>query len=114
MKQMMNDLMKYKYTATIFYKGTMGPMRIFSEEGLDMMYNLSNDMIKEGLKHGFSLKEQGEDYKNQLDVLENKLYNSETLDQEESLLYWLNVLALIKLKIISNDDMNGINVMKSQ
>tara|TARA_R110002110_G_scaffold385516_1_gene597122 strand:+ start:133 stop:585 length:453 start_codon:yes stop_codon:yes gene_type:complete len=90
----------------------------------------ANDMIVSGLKMGVSLKQQGIDYKKQMDLLEgtlNRLSNGkqitkevitkfcEYFEQDESLLmscWYMDVIALEKLKVIKNDNFNGMSYVK--
>ena len=107
-----------------FYNGTAYPTVC--------MYDMdfpkeANDMIVSGLKMGVSLKQQGIDYKTQMDLLEgtlNRLSNGkpvtkevitkfcEYFERDESLLmaiWYMDVIALEKLKVIKNDNMNGMS-----
>lgn len=89
----------------------------------------ANDMLVLGLKMGVSLKQQGIDYKKQMDLLEgtlNRLSNGkqithkvikkfcEYFEKEEDYLinvWYMDVIALEKLKVIKNDNFNGMSYM---
>ena len=113
----MNDLKKHGYCAMIFYKGTACPMVFYSENVVKQITENANEMIKLGLKHGVRLPEQINDYIEQLNIMENMLFQADKkkacpLNEYELTMYWLNVLALTKLKVIANDDMNGLSIMQ--
>jgi hypothetical protein len=108
-------------TVFYFYKGTAWPQypTIPVKEAMDT----GKKMIVGGLKGGFSLEDQAETYKSQLDYIEStmvKYANPTTekgMNKVASILnkdldfigaMWINnVCALLHLKKIQNDDMNG-------
>ena len=120
-------------TKTLFYyKGTAFPIILEDENIAEcMMYN-ANEMITMGLRYNVSLTQQKKDYKEQLDLIEGKMFeiignksvsNKKELNKylkiiaehlgvrnKNSLqsLWTLNICALLKLKVIENDNMNGI------
>ena len=109
-----------------YYNGTAYPV---VRQGLVNFKKLTNDMIVAGLKNGVSLKQQGIDYKKQMDLMErtlNRLSNGNMItqmvvdnfckyfekDEDELFVIWyMNVIALEKLKVIKNDHMNGMLYM---
>ena len=109
-----------------YYNGTACPF--ISMVDMDFIKN-TNDMIVLGLKMGVSLKQQGIDYKNQMDLMEdtlNRLSNGKELTKkvlkkfceyfekrqsELCIVWYMNVIALEKLKVIKNDNMNGMTYM---
>ena len=106
-----------------FYNGTAFP---FIASGNREFPKLANQMLVDGLKAGISLQQQGEDYKKQMDLLEatlNTISGGEMVSQshinrwatqigrdEDYLMYvwYMDVIALEKLKIIKNDEKNGM------
>jgi hypothetical protein len=117
-----NQFLKNKYNALMYYKGTPCPMGISSQEKVNEIKENAEEMIKLGLKNGVSIKTQINDYLSQLDYMEQKLcdsekkegkgvYNQNTLNEKELTLWWLNVFALIRLKKLKSDDMNGLSVI---
>jgi hypothetical protein len=113
----MKSLMKHGYIASIYYKGTACPLHLHSEDQLNQITESAHAMIKEGLKHGDGLREQIEIYTEQLNQMENLLVQAKKkrrkacpLNEQELTLYWLNVLALTKLKAIPDNDMSGLLV----
>lgn len=110
---------KHGFMAMAFYKGTACPLIIYNEKDMNEIINMSHEMIKNGLIYGHSLEEQIVDYINQLRYMVNLLAEEEKkgndkqpLDLEMLPIYWMNVIALLKLKVIESDDMNGLQVMK--
>ena len=118
-----------------YYKGTTFPQFLEGENVADNMKKIANEMIVEGLRNNVSLEEQKEDYKEQLDMIEGVMYeiigNKSTQNKKECKKYlnkiaeyigkpiedihslWmLNICALLKLKVIEDDNMNGILVAK--
>ena len=86
-------------------------------------------MLVDGLKGGFSLEDQAETYKSQLDYIEstmvkyanpttekgmNKVASIINRDLDSIGYLWVaNVCALLHLKKIQNDDMNGYLIRHS-
>lgn len=112
---------KNGFIASIFYKGTACPWHLTTQDILDKIIKNASDMIITGLIMDVSLPEQIKAYTIQLNHLENKLVQAEkngikccSLDESEMVVYWHYVLALIKLKVLVNDNMNGLHVMKKQ
>lgn len=118
-----------------FYKGTTFPMFYQGKNVAEDMKKLANEMIIMGLRHNVSLEEQKKDYKEQLDMIEEVLCEiigkKSTKDIKQCKKYlkkiaehfgkpieriqsmWmLNICALLKLKVIEDDEMNGILVAK--
>jgi len=109
-----------------YYNGTAFP--VVSSADMDFIKQ-TNDMIVAGLKNGVSLKQQGIDYKEQMDLLEstlNRLSNGNMVtpnivnnfceyfgktEGELFVIWYMNVIALEKLKVIKNDRMNGMMYM---
>jgi hypothetical protein len=117
-----NHFLKMKYTALMYYKGTPCPQSIHSQEAVNQIKENAEDMIKLGLKNGVSIKTQINDYLSQLDYMEQKLvdsqkkggngmYNPNTLNEKELCIWWLNVFALIRLKKLKSDNMNGLSII---
>jgi predicted metal-dependent hydrolase len=116
-------------TVLAFYKGTMFPQDIEfeNENSYHEAIDLWEQQITLGLRAGFSLKQQIEDYRNQLNEMERRLYeiSQQGLTNEEEkiklqnvfddwgsfqkakYLWFANVRCLIKLRQIKDDDMNG-------
>ena len=84
-----------------------------------------------GLKHGVSLKQQKKDYKEQLDTMEGLLFKyskhnttevglkkmSKELNLPLNVIYtfWVNnISALLKMKVIKNDNMNGWSISRME
>jgi len=106
-----------------FYNGTAFPIVSTSDMSFPKM---SYAMIVLGLRDGVSLQQQGKDYKQQMDHMEGelcKITKGEMIKQchinkwckglgqtedELMFLWYLNVIALEKLKVIKNDNMNGM------
>ena len=118
-----------KQTVYAVYKGTT--LSKYPHKDLEILKKTANDVILAGLKAGFSLQEQVEDYRSQLDILENcmndcanacggvmndKAYKmwARKIQRDElylGALWGTNVACLIKLKAIKDDDMNGFLVV---
>lgn len=118
-----------------YYKGTTFPQYL---EGENVAYNMkkyANEMIIMGLRNNVSLEEQKKDYKEQLDMIEEvifevfgkkgtgnekecKKYLNEIAEHFNSAIediqsmWMLNICALLKLKVIEDDNMNGILVAR--
>jgi hypothetical protein len=110
-----------------FYNGTSFP-QLVDVPDLDLkMAESAKNMIELGLKHGVSLAEQKKDYKEQLDRMEQFLceeargneMDDASIDramvrlgfanrQKFYSMWCLNICALIKMKVIKNDNENGI------
>ncbi len=106
----------------MYYKGTACPESIHSKEVVNQIKEQSEEMIVLGLKNGVSMKTQINDYLSQLNYMEQKLmdsqikegkgvYNPNTLTDKENTIWWLNVFALIRLKKLKSDNMNGLSVI---
>ena len=119
-------------TTFYFYKGTCFPMHMQGDDGTETT-ETANEMIKNGLLMGLTLKSQIIIYKEQLDIIENclikhrQIFNKnqkkgkqlieKQLEQDWDEIYhlWLlNICALLKLKAIPNDEQNGLLIMKSK
>ncbi len=118
-----------------YYKGTTFPQYLEGENIAEDMKKYANEMIVEGLRNNVSLEEQKKDYKEQLDMIEGVMceiignkstqkkkecekycneiaeYLEQDIDDINSL-WMLNICALLKLKVIEDDNMNGILVAK--
>ena len=98
-----------------FYNGTSCPLQPQS----DMHYpDVAQEMMVDGLKSGLTLKEQGDIYKEQMDVMESRLNiisdgkmvtqkhidewcEHNHLDEDTMMSLWyINVISLEKLKVI--------------
>ena len=106
-----------------FYKGTAFPVIYYGLQVKSVMEN-AHEMIVKFLKDNVSLKEQVEIYKNQLDHIEGLMvkYANPTTDKGMKkvasimgkdidwigAVWCVNVCALLKLKAIENDNMNGL------
>lgn len=115
-----------------FYKGTQFPIALVGENTAQEIIKNANEMIIMGLRNNISLEEQKKDYKKQLDMIEQKLFDigstqnkskikkgltniakyfNSTIDDIHSM-WMLNVCALLKLKVIENDNMNGLMTIR--
>ena len=115
-----------KPSALFFYKGTAFPTLIHTANPVKDMRERANEMIILGMKHGITLDEQKKDYFEQLDLIEETLcetsnkgrIDEKTIkrackllgeDTDSVYITWcLNICALLKLKAIKDDEMNGI------
>ena len=128
--------MTYQSNTLFFYKGSAFPIANYKENVGEITMGLANEMIVTGLKSGFSMEDQKRDYKLQLDAMEQAIWDNttdsrnayDTLDKAiESLnalglkirgydefhtMWSLNVCALLKMKVINNDNDNGILTTK--
>lgn len=113
-------------SALFFYKGTAFPTLIHTPTPVKDMRERANEMIILGMKHGVTLDEQKKDYFEQLDLIEKVLcatsnkgrIDEKTVkkacklmkkDEDSVYIIWcLNICALLKLKAIKDDNMNGI------
>ena len=110
-----------------FYKGTAFPQVVDAPNLEAEMMKNATEMIVLGLKHGVSMEQQKKDYKEQLDLMEqrlcdearNKIMDEGVIDRAmvslgiESRDYFystwcLNICALLKMKVIKDDNENGI------
>jgi hypothetical protein len=110
-----------------FYKGTAFPQIVDIPNLVEKMTKSSNDMIIRGIKNGFTIEQQKKDYKEQLDLWEQTLcveakgmeMDDDSIDRamvsmgfdNRQMFYsmWcLNICALLKMKVINNDNENGI------
>ena len=106
-----------------FYKGTAFPVIYYGLPVKEVMKH-AHEMIVSFLKDNMSLKKQVEIYKEQLDYIEGLMVKYANPTTEEGMekvasilgkdlhiiggLWCVNVCALLKLKAIKNDNMNGI------
>jgi hypothetical protein len=106
----------------MYYKGTPCPQSIHTPKVVMEIKQNAEEMIKLGLKSGIGIKEQINDYFAQMNHMEQKLVDSEkkggkgvydpnVLTSQELTLWWLNVFALIRLKKLKSDNMNGLSVI---
>jgi len=89
----------------------------------------AKEMIVLGMKHGVSMEQQKKDYKDQMDLMEKTLFDEAKgkmmdkhiikramrklgiSDIEYFCSTWcLNICALLKMKVIENDENNGMLV----
>jgi len=115
------------YNVLFFYKGSTIPSACVGSSEEQTVMKLAKEMIAQGLRDGESLEQQKADYVQQLDKLEQALFNSQkagfmkhemykeackSVDKMEDTfhaLWSLNICALIILKVIKDDDdMNGV------
>mgnify|MGYP003667217388 FL=1 len=110
-----------------FYKGTAWPQ--YPTLPVKEAMERGKQMLVDGLKGGFSLEDQAETYKSQLDYIEstmvkyanpttekgmNKVASIINRDLDSIGYLWVaNVCALLHLKKIQNDDMNGYLIRHS-
>ena len=91
------------YVARMFYDSWCCPLVITSSDGVDMFKKHSLEMVKLGLMSGDSLKDQIKIYKEQMDDMSRRLKESDgnpkKLNETEPHLWWLNVFALIKMRL---------------
>ena len=115
-----------QYNVLFFYKGSCTPSVITGENEEETIMKMAKDMIVQGLRFGESLEQQKDDYIQQLDIMEQALFNSQKagfikhdmykeacksvgkMEGTFHALWSLNICALIILKVIKNDDMNGV------
>lgn len=110
-------------TIFCFWKGT--PI-VYDFENLDNYNKLvacGNEMIIKELRDGHSLKELICTYCEQLNILEKRLYDTfgnniynysdinKIISKSDKVIWFLNVSALLKFKIIDNDEMNGFMII---
>ena len=109
-----------------FYNGTAFHQMVDAPDLEEKMIKNANEMIVLGLKHGVSLEEQKKDYKEQLDLMEQtlcdtaqgKMMDADTIDRAAKKMcisidtfysmWCLNICALLKMKVIKNDNDNGM------
>ena len=109
-----------------FYKGTTFPKIVDIPDLEKIMFQGADVMIARGLRMGVSMEEQKKDYKEQLDLMERtfcdisqgkmlddkvveKAAKSLGISKHDFYYFWcVNICALLKMKVIKNDDMNGI------
>jgi len=109
-----------------FYKGTSHPQVIDAPDAEEHFMKQANEMILLGMRQGVSMKQQKADYIEQLDIMERALFNvsnGELLTKKAILkaaeivgqtadkfycLWCLNICALIKMKVLKDDNENGI------
>jgi hypothetical protein len=109
-----------------FYNGTPIQMLIDVETVMEH----ARDMIKLGLKNGVDIKTQIQDYKTQLDSMEQDLASAFEIGKLVTLrdvtrhwgdqfkqhitIWYLDVAALLILKVIKDDDKNGFLVVPEE
>ena len=124
-KELMIMLNSSKYLAFMYYKGTACQSVYTNQETVKRVQANAEEMIKLGLAHGFSIQQQVCDYIEQMELMEQTMVNSEKkskkgfpeegcLDEGQMCLWWLNMFALIRLKAIKNDNMNGLLIQISK
>jgi len=109
-----------------FYKGSCTPSVITGENEEEAVMKFAKDMIVQGLRFGESLEQQKADYVQQLDVMEQALFDAQKagwmnykmfkkacksvnkMEDTFHSLWSLNICALLILKVIKNDDRNGV------
>jgi hypothetical protein len=109
-----------------FYKGTAHPQVIDAPDVEESFMTQANEMIILGMRQGVSMKQQKTDYIEQLDIMEQALFkaaNGKPLNKKTILkaaaavgqtadefycLWCLNICALIKMKVLKDDNENGI------
>jgi hypothetical protein len=123
----MNSPANFKNAKVLFfYKGTAHPQVIDAPDVEEYLMKQANDMILLGMRQGVSMKQQKADYIEQLDMMEQALVkaaNGNPLNEKATLkaakivgqtadkfYYWwcLNICALIKMKVLKDDNDNGI------
>lgn len=116
-----------QYNVLFFYKGSCTPSVLTGENEEETVMKMAKDMIVQGLRFGESLEQQKADYIQQLDIMEQALFNSQKagfikhdmykeacksvgkMEGTFHALWSLNICALIILKVIKADDeMNGV------
>ena len=118
-KELMNMLNLNKYLAFMYYKGTACQRVYTSEKAVKQIQECAEEMIKIGVKEGFSIQQQVSDYKEQMERMVTTMVESEKksknglpeercLNDSEMCEWWLNMFALIRLKAIKSDNMNGL------
>ena len=109
-----------------FYKGTTFPKIVDIPYLEKIMFQGADVMIARGLRMGVSMEEQKKDYKEQLDLMEQtlcdtaqgKMMDADTIDRAAKKMcisidtfysmWCLNICALLKMKVIKNDNDNGM------
>jgi len=113
-------------SVTFYYKGTAHPV-VYDVPDFDIyMMKMANEMIVDGIKIGESIEEQKIHYKEQLDYWEKTIceqasggeITEDVLERVANILemskdsfynlWCLNICALLKLKVINDDNNNGI------
>ncbi len=127
-------LHNFKNPSVLFYyKGTTFPQVCDIPNLEQKMMDKAYEMIISGMLSGVSLEQQKIDYKTQLDLIEQTFCNisqgrcmdentlKEVIEELEvksvEALYstWcLNICALLKMKVIKDDNNNGILTMKNK
>ena len=119
-------------TVLFFYKGTAFPCVIDAPDFEEQMMKGANKMIISGMKNGFSMEQQKQDYQAQLHFIEQTLQDNSQggrVDEKGLLkafqgelkkmhahdsidsihvIWCLDICALLKMKVIENDENNGI------
>ena len=106
-----------------FWKGSTFPV-FMKGDHYNYFNNSSIKMIKDGIKNGYSKEQQIVNYKKDLDIIEKQLlkhcnpYNKQgmknlcqelgQIEAKISIMWCLNICALLNLNAIPNDNNNGI------
>ena len=112
------------FQAIAFWAGTGSPLELTSSEQLEEMKTAAENMIKAGIRAGHCIPDQIARYKGQLNQWEQLLlqsqkrggkgvYDAHALNDSEQTEWWLNVLALLRLKAIKDDENNGLLIMQT-
>ena len=110
-----------------FYNGTAFPQVVDAPDLEQMFHKNANEMILRGIRDGFSIEQQKKEYKKQLDLMDQtlcdtaqgKMMDDTSIDrawvrlglkdrQQFYRLWCLNICALLKMKVIKNDNENGV------
>jgi hypothetical protein len=105
-----------------FYKGTTFPHVNDLPNWGEKMMEAANEMIVKGLSDGVNLMEQsiceagqGRDMTDQIFEKANELMGNPFQNLDDFHYTWcLNICALLKMKVIENDNKNGIFVMSTK
>lgn len=76
--------------------------------------DLTRKMINNGINQNITIKQQIQTYVEQLEIIKTNMIQKYPLTKDEESLWFLNIYALINLKILKNDDMNGFLLIKNQ
>lgn len=111
-------------TIFAYYKGTSIIYDFENLKKFDELKKLSESLIVDGMRNGYMLNELIKGYVEQLDTIENRMhitfgdkpfYESEfnkIVSPNEKKIWLLNIFALLKLKVINDDKMNGFLLVK--
>ena len=118
----------FKNTSVLFfYNGTAFPQVVDAPDVEQMFHKNANEMILRGIRGGLGMEQQKKEYKEQLDLMEQtlvdtvqgKMMDGASIDrawvilglkdrQHFYTLWCLNICALLKMKVIKNDNENGV------